>query len=85
LNTEDVGADGPRRGVRKSGLGLQAVDKASGETSAFLETLLAGVPVGQLFVDREFRYLRVNEKVAAIHGSPSVDYHIGNKVSEVVT
>jgi putative nucleotidyltransferase with HDIG domain/PAS domain S-box-containing protein len=54
------------------------------QTLAILDTLLATAPVGFLFVDREFRYVRVNEKVAAIHGSASVREHLGRTVAEVV-
>ena len=54
------------------------------ETQAILETLQETAPVGFVFVDRQFRYLRVNEKVAAIHGSAAVDEHLGRTVAEVV-
>jgi PAS domain S-box-containing protein/putative nucleotidyltransferase with HDIG domain len=54
------------------------------EARAILDTLQSSAPIGFLFVDREFRYVRVNEKVAAIHGSASVLEHIGHTVAEVV-
>lgn len=54
------------------------------ETRAILDTLLDSAPVGFVYVDREFRYVRVNEKVAAIHGSASVQEHLGHTVAEVV-
>ena len=59
-------------------------DDAAAENLAFLETLLSNSPAGLLFVDREFRYVRVNEAVAAIHGSASIREHIGYTVAEVV-
>jgi PAS domain S-box-containing protein len=59
-------------------------DEKASEGLAFLETLLSTAPIGLLFVDREFRYVRVNEKVAAIHGTKSVEAHIGRTVAEVV-
>jgi PAS domain S-box-containing protein/putative nucleotidyltransferase with HDIG domain len=53
-------------------------------TRALLDTLQDGAPIGILFVDREFRYLRVNDKIAALHGTTDVDAHIGHTVAEVV-
>ena len=41
-------------------------------------------PVGIVFVDREFRYVRVNEKLAAIRGSATVGEYFGRTVAEVV-
>lgn len=60
------------------------VSTAADETRAILETLQATAPVGFVFVDRTFRYLRVNEKVAAIHGSASVKGYLGRTVADVV-
>ena len=54
------------------------------QTAALLDTLQSSAPIGFLFVDREFRYVRVNEKVAAIHGSRSVEEHLGRVVADVV-
>jgi PAS domain S-box-containing protein/putative nucleotidyltransferase with HDIG domain len=54
------------------------------ETRALLETIQSSAPVGFLFVDREFRYVRINEKVAAIHGDVSVEQHLGHTVAEIV-
>jgi PAS domain S-box-containing protein len=53
-------------------------------TRALLDTLQDGAPIGILFVDREFRYLRVNEKIAALHGTPTGEVHLGRTVAEVV-
>jgi putative nucleotidyltransferase with HDIG domain/PAS domain S-box-containing protein len=68
----------------RSGPGLRAGDMASAETVAYLDTLLSSAPAGLVFVDREFRYVRVNERVAAIHGSASIEEHLGHTVAEVV-
>ena len=62
----------------------QETEKEANETRALLETLQSSAPIGFLFVDRQFRYVRVNEKVAAIHGSSSVQEHLGRTVAEVV-
>jgi PAS domain S-box-containing protein/putative nucleotidyltransferase with HDIG domain len=54
------------------------------EAVALLEALLSIAPVGIVFVDRDFRYVRVNEKVAAIRGSAAVGENIGHTVAEIV-
>jgi putative nucleotidyltransferase with HDIG domain/PAS domain S-box-containing protein len=60
----------------------RAADTA--HTVALLEALLSIAPVGIVFVDREFRYVRVNEKVAAIRGIATVDEYLGHTIAEVV-
>ena len=50
---------------------------------ALVESLQSSAPMGVGFVDRSFRYVRVNDALAAING-PSVRAHIGRAVSEVV-
>ena len=47
------------------------------------EDLHSKAPVGLGFINREFRYVRVNETFAAINGL-SADAHIGRTVAEVV-
>jgi PAS domain S-box-containing protein len=53
------------------------------ETLALLDSLLATAPVGLAFLDRELRYVRVNEMVAAAHGHPMAA-HPGKTVAEVL-
>ncbi|HSN29847.1 MAG TPA: ATP-binding protein, partial [Kofleriaceae bacterium] len=48
-----------------------------------LESLLAAAPVGIGFVDRDLRYLRVNDTLAALNGKPSAE-HLGRRVDEVL-
>jgi PAS domain S-box-containing protein len=50
---------------------------------AKLEALLAASPVGIAFVDRDLRYLRINDALAALDGSPARD-HIGRSVNEIL-
>lgn len=52
-------------------------------TLAKLESLLAASPVGIAFVDRELRYLRINDALAAMNGRPVAD-HIGRPVAEIL-
>ena len=48
-----------------------------------LETLQANAPIGLCFVDPDFRYLHINEALAACNGLPVAE-HIGRHVSEVL-
>ncbi len=59
------------------------LDDQANETHALLDTLLSTAPVGFLFLDREFRYVRVNEIVAALDGAATVDEHLGRTLAEV--
>lgn len=59
------------------------LDDEANETHALLDTLLSTAPVGFLFLDREFRYVRVNEMVAALDGAATVDEHLGRTLAEV--
>jgi PAS domain S-box-containing protein len=51
--------------------------------SVTLETLQASAPVSFGFVDREFRWVRVNEALASINGAP-VQEHLGRPVAELM-
>ncbi|WNG22419.1 PAS domain-containing protein [Cystobacter fuscus] len=53
------------------------------ETLALLDALLATAPVGLAFLDRELRYVRVNEMVAAAHGR-SMEAFPGRTLAEVL-
>jgi PAS domain S-box-containing protein len=53
------------------------------ESRALLETLLTSAPVGIGFFDRELRYVRVNEALAAINGAP-VEAHQGRQPDELL-
>ena len=50
---------------------------------AGLEALYQHAPVGLCYVDVNLRFLRVNERLAAIHGKPAAE-HIGRRVAEMV-
>lgn len=52
-------------------------------TLALLDTLLHTAPIGIAFLDRELRYIRINECLAKMNGVP-VEAHIGRHVSEIV-
>lgn len=49
---------------------------------AKLESLLATSPIGIAFLDRDLRYVRINEALAAINGK-APEEHIGRSIHEV--
>ncbi len=61
---------------------LVAFHQKLGESYALLDTLSAKAPIGLAFVDREFRFQRINETFAAMHGQPIAAY-IGKRVEDV--
>lgn len=50
---------------------------------AKLESLLAASPVGIAFLDRELRYLRINDALAELNGRAAAD-HIGRTVADII-
>lgn len=52
-------------------------------TIAKLESLLAASPVGIAFVDRELRYLSINDALARLNGRPAAE-HIGRTIGEML-
>ena len=52
------------------------------ETLSILDTLQMSAPVGLGYVDREFRFLRLNSVLAAVNGS-TVEDQIGRTIAEV--
>src|SRR5207253_1048622 len=71
--------------ARRAGI---AIDNArlfreTRRSEALLDTLLETAPVGLGFVDRDLRFVRVNEALADINGLPPEE-HIGRPMSEVL-
>ena len=58
-------------------------DQAAAEILGLLDILQSTAPGGFVFVNRDFRYVRVSEKAAAINGV-SVQHHLGRTIAEVV-
>ena len=47
---------------------MHQAEKEAAESLSILDTLQSSAPVGFSYVDRDFRFVRVNEKAAAING-----------------
>jgi PAS domain S-box-containing protein len=62
---------------------LEQARQQQAETLATLETLLANAPIGFAFFDREHRYVRLNETLAAINGLP-IEAHLGRPITELL-
>jgi PAS domain S-box-containing protein len=62
---------------------LAQVHRRLEESFALLDALMTKAPVGLVFLDKELRYVRVNENLAAINGQP-IEAHIGHRVEEVL-
>jgi len=62
---------------------MRQAEKEAAESLSILDTLQSTAPVGFSFVDRDFRFVRVNEKAAAINGV-SVQDHLGRAMAEVI-
>jgi signal transduction histidine kinase/PAS domain-containing protein len=60
----------------------QVAERQTGEALALLDTLITTTPNGIAFLNRELRYVRINDALAAINGLPAAD-HIGHTPSEL--
>lgn len=50
---------------------------------ALLDTIQTYAPIGLAFVDREFKYVRINEELAKFTGIPATD-HLGHTIEEIL-
>jgi PAS domain S-box-containing protein/putative nucleotidyltransferase with HDIG domain len=64
-------------------LSLWQSEQEATQTLTLLESIGAAMPVGFKLVDRDFRILRINQRLATINGL-SVEAHLGRTVQEVV-
>ncbi|MFT3774453.1 MAG: PAS domain-containing protein [Minicystis sp.] len=53
------------------------------QSHALLDTLLRTAPIGLCYLDRELRYVRINDALAAINGLPVAD-HLGRTLAEAI-
>jgi PAS domain S-box-containing protein len=58
-------------------------DDRSFESPAELAAIYEAAPVGLAFLDRSLRYVRINDRLAAIHDVPAAD-HLGRSIREVL-
>jgi PAS domain S-box-containing protein len=75
----------PRRfvGAVQDVTALFESQRRTAESLTLMETLEQAAPVGFAFVDREFRIVRINDKLAEVSGA-TPDEHIGRTIAEMV-
>jgi PAS domain S-box-containing protein len=78
----DVNAELDRR-VQAQTAELERTNRSLEHQVAELETLYAKSPVGLSLLDKDLRFVRINEKLASINGS-SVSDHQGRRLHEMV-
>ena len=59
------------------------LEKDKAEALRLLDTLLTHAPVGFVFLDRDLRFVRINERLAEINGL-TIAAHLGKTVSEIL-
>src|SRR5256714_5587977 len=62
---------------------MEAARSQAQESLSLLDSIYDSAPVGLAFMDRELRYVRLNEALAAMNGG-SVAEHLGRTLSEVL-
>ena len=62
---------------------LQGSREEAERRLAELENIYRTAPIGMLLVDTDLRYVRINERLAAINGLPAAE-HIGRTIREMV-
>jgi len=62
---------------------LQSARSRAEESLALLRTLFRGAPVGLAFMDRELRFVHINDAMAEINGIPAHD-HLGRPLRDVL-
>lgn len=58
-------------------------EEALRESNTLLDTLLKRAPIGFCMLDRELRYVRINDQLAGFNGIPAAA-HLGRTVAEIV-
>ncbi len=62
---------------------VQEALQAKSESLALLDALFAATPIGLAFLDPTFRFVRINEALAAMTGIPR-EAHVGQRVQELL-
>jgi len=76
----DVGRPEDRRRLEER---VRRADRETAHATTVLDTLLATAPVGLGFVDRDYRIVRLNARLATINGS-TIEDQVGRTVAEVI-
>lgn len=72
-----------RRGRRRAEAALAESEAALRRELLEIENIYRTAPIGLAFIDRDLRYVRINETLARFHGLP-VQAHLGRSLRDVV-
>jgi PAS domain S-box-containing protein len=62
---------------------LEALNAEVGDALGFLTEVYESAPVGIALLDTDLRFVRVNDRIAAINGLPAAD-HVGRRIGELL-
>src|SRR5262245_13414995 len=68
---------------RRVAEGMRDSERIANERLALIDTIYASAPVGLCFVDRDLRYISINNALAEMNGH-APDYYLGKTVREAV-
>ncbi|MGB7134453.1 MAG: EAL domain-containing protein [Acidobacteriaceae bacterium] len=80
--TAPAKASGSRRAGGDDSLGPLCFEALPTHQMAQLRAIYDGAPVGLCYLDREFRHISINRRLAGINGAPVLD-HLGKTVAEM--
>jgi PAS domain S-box-containing protein len=69
--------------LRRSAAELARSQRQTTDTLTLLDSFLSNAPVGMAFLDRDLRYVRINQALAAANGR-AINDHLGRSVAEAV-
>jgi EAL domain-containing protein (putative c-di-GMP-specific phosphodiesterase class I) len=83
----DMIADSPRKlstqlSTSRDGTMVSSLEAMPAQRSAQLQAIYDGAPVGLCFLDKNLRYVSINQRLADLNGAPVVA-HIGRTVQEM--
>jgi PAS domain S-box-containing protein len=84
----DMIAASPRKlstqfSTSRDGMTVSSLEAMPAQRSAQLQAIYDGAPVGLCFLDKNLRYVNINQRLADLNGAPIVA-HIGRTVQEIV-
>ena len=84
----DMIAASPRKlstqfSTSRDGMTVSSLEAMPAQRSAQLQAIFDGAPVGLCFLDKNLRYVNINQRLADLNGAPIVA-HIGRTVQEIV-
>jgi PAS domain S-box-containing protein len=73
----------PQFSTSRDGMTISSLEAMPAQRSAQLQAIYDGAPVGLCFLDKNLRYVSINQRLADLNGAPVVA-HIGRTVQELI-